>query len=100
MSDHVDIAELERDKARAKARLTNAYHRTFETTDGQLVLEHLREKFGSHFPVFLQNKDGGYCPIQAALRDGQRMALLHIELILKDTKPDGNTQQPTVQVIT
>lgn len=67
-------------------RLINAYHRTFNTPEGKLVLADLDSKFGVTFPAFLPLEKGShglsYDPIHAAIRDGQRSVRLHIEKAL------------------
>ena len=100
MSDNIGKSDL--DKAREKARLITAYHRTFETTEGKLVLEDLRRAFGTNFPAFRPDAEGRYDALLAAIRDGQRSVLLHLEMILASTTPDGdgNTEAPAVTVIT
>ena len=96
------ITKTDLDKAKEKARLIAAYHRAFETTEGKLVLEDLRRAFGTSYPAFRADAQGRFDPIHAAIRDGQRQVLLHIELILSNTEPegDGNAEAPEVSVIT
>lgn len=100
MADTITKTDL--DKAKEKARLLTAYHRVFKTDEGKLVLEDLRRAFGTDYPAFRADKEGRYDALHAALRDGQRQVLLHIDLILASTTPDGdgNAEAPTVNIIT
>jgi hypothetical protein len=99
MSDAITKSDL--DRAREKARLINAYHRTFNTTDGQLVLEDFRRAFGTESPAFIPGPNG-FDPYRAAQRDGQRQVVIHVETILKTTTPDGdgNVEKSAVTIIT
>jgi hypothetical protein len=46
---------------------------------GKEVLENLKKSFGTDSPAFIPSADGHYDPIKAAIRDGQRQVILHIE---------------------
>ena len=50
----------------------------------------LEERFKTNLPAYQQNKEGNYCPIAAAIRDGQREVILYIrqqlELAAKETE--------------
>lgn len=50
----------------------------FNTPEGDLVMKELERSFGSHFPAFVASPAGEFCPIRAAIRDGQRQVILHI----------------------
>jgi hypothetical protein len=81
------LQEKELDERAIKAqRLINAYHRTFNSPEGKLVLADLEAKFGMSQPAFLPLEKGSlglsYDPIHAAIRDGQRSVKLHIEKAL------------------
>lgn len=90
------------EKAKKAQRIGNAFRRMFATEDGKLALEHIRETFGLHMPAFIPQERGRHCeydPIHAAIRDGQRQVLLHIEAILAaPTVGDGNIQTPKTRV--
>lgn len=92
------------EKAKKSKRLTLAYHRAFETPEGKLVLDDLRSVFGTHMPAFIPQARGRHCeydPTHAAIRDGQRQVVLHIETKLSKTPvPDGNDDQPQTTVKT
>ena len=96
------ITKTDLEKARDKAKLQTAYHRTFETDEGRLVLEDIKKAFGTDFPAFRADGQGRFDPIYAAIRDGQRQVILHIEQILSTTTPDGdgNVEEPSVTIIT
>jgi hypothetical protein len=90
------------EKAKKAQRIGNAYRRLFATEDGKLVLDHIRETFGLHMPAFIPQERGRHCeydPIHAAIRDGQRQVLLHIESILAaPSAGDGNIETPKTRV--
>lgn len=69
-------------RARAAQKLVNAYHRTFGSEDGSAVLADLKASFGFDFPAFFALDRGGHSefdPIHAAIRDGQRQVILHVQ---------------------
>ena len=74
------------ERAIKSQRLVNAYHRTFKTPEGKLVLEDLASKFGTNMPAFLPLEKGtlglSYDTTHAAIRDGQRSVCLHIDKAL------------------
>jgi hypothetical protein len=90
------------EKAKKSQRIGNAFRRLFATEDGKLVLDHIRETFGLHMPAFIPQERGRHCeydPIHAAIRDGQRQVLLHIEAILAaPSAGDGNIETPKTRV--
>ena len=49
------------------------------TEAGQEVMENLKKSFGTESPAFIANAEGNYDPLRAAIRDGQRQVILHIE---------------------
>ena len=49
------------------------------TEAGQEVVANLKKVFGTDSPAFIANAEGNYDPLKAALRDGQRQVILHIE---------------------
>jgi hypothetical protein len=98
-----DNAELNL-RAIAAQRLINAYHRTFNTPEGKLVLEDLEAKFGMSQPAFLPLDKGtqglSYDPIHAAIRDGQRSIKLHIQKALSlpiASEGDGKKRKARVK---
>lgn len=83
----------ERDKQRAVV----AYHRAFGGEDGAAVLADLRKSFGTDFQAFLPGHE--WNPIVAAIRDGQRGVVLHIEAMLRQApEADGNRPAPKRKV--
>jgi hypothetical protein len=91
--DKVKSLERERDRQRT----INAYHRVFLGKEGETVLADLRKSFGTDFQAFLP---GSYDPIAAALRDGQRGVVLHIEAMLRrQPAADGDLEEPKRKVI-
>lgn len=87
-------------RERATQRKVNAYHRLFKTKAGKLILDDLKQAFGSDRPAFIPMAAGGYDPLWAAVRDGQRQVILHIETQLSiPFQGDGNIEKPQVKVI-
>ena len=90
------------EKAKKAQRIGNAFRRLFATEDGKLALDHIRETFGLHMPAFIPQERGRHCeydPIHAAIRDGQRQVLLHIEAILAaPSVGDANIETPKTRV--
>ena len=60
-----------------KQRTADAYA-FFGSPQGELVLKDLERLFGTNSPAFLGDKDGRFCPLHAAVRDGQRSVILHL----------------------
>ena len=80
-----------------KQRTINAYHRCFLGEEGQAVLADLHKSFGIDFQAFLPGHD--FNPIVAAIRDGQRGVVLHIEAMLRQSpEADGNLPAPKRKV--
>lgn len=89
--------ELERQKD--LQRITNAYHRTFHSEDGKLVLANLKAYFRMNRPAFERSLSHAYDPIAAALRDGQREVILFIDHKLSlPVQADGDIEQPKTTV--
>lgn len=89
--------ELERQKD--LQRITNAYHRTFNSEDGQIVLSNLKAYFRMNRPAFERSLTHAYDPIAAALRDGQREVVLFIDHKLSQpVQADGDIEQPKTTV--
>lgn len=92
----IDKAEaLKRERERQK--ITNAYHRVFGNKEGQAVIADLKNQFATESQVFLPGYD--YNPVVAALRDGQRGVVIHIETMLKrPVIADGDIEEPKRKV--
>ena len=89
--------ELERQKD--LQRITNAYHRTFNSEDGKAVLANLKAYFRMNRPAFERSLTHAYDPIAAALRDGQREVIIFIDHKLSQpVQADGDIEQPKTTV--
>jgi hypothetical protein len=78
-----------------RQNIVNAYHRMFRSEEGNIVLKDLKTAFGFELPAFIPitSKPGAmpnapgvltsYDPIYAAIRDGQRQVILHINTQLE-----------------
>ena len=90
--------ELERQKE--LQRITNAYHRVFNTEDGKTVLANMKAYFRMTRPAFERGlSHHAYDPIAAALRDGQREVILFIEHKLSQPiVADGDIDSPKTTV--
>lgn len=88
----IDKAEaLKRERERQKT--ISAYQRIFSSKDGQAVIADMKHQFATESQVFLPGYD--YNPVVAALRDGQRGVVLHIEAMLRrPVIADGNIEEP------
>lgn len=88
----IDKAEaLKRERERQKN--ISAYQRIFSSKDGQTVIADMKHQFATESQVFLPGYD--YNPVVAALRDGQRGVILHIEAMLRrPVIADGNIEEP------
>lgn len=53
------------------------------------VLRILEDRFRTDLPAYQRNSDGHYCPIAAALRDGQREVILYIRQQLELAKQES-----------
>jgi hypothetical protein len=85
------------ERERERQRIINAYHRVFAGKDGQMVIADLKHQFATESQVFLPGYD--YNPVVAALRDGQRGVVLHIETMLhRPVIADGNIETPKRKV--
>lgn len=85
-------------RERERQRTINAYHRVFLGEEGKVVLEDLKRSFGTECQAFMASND--FNPIPAAIRDGQRGVVLHIESMLR-RKPaaDGDIEEPKNRLI-
>jgi hypothetical protein len=84
---------VELERKQELQRRVNAYHRLTASADFKSVLEDLKEAFGMDQPAFLplDGKPTVYDSHYAAIRDGQRSVLLHIEARLR-VKPKGDNE--------
>jgi hypothetical protein len=57
----------------------------FNSDEGQLVLAELERAFGVNHPTFVSFDNGHFCPLRAAIRDGQRQVVLHIKSLANKT---------------
>jgi len=97
MTDEITPEDIQR--AKDRQRTINAYHRTFSSDDGNRVLADLKSVFGFQFPAFVARDSGAFDTHHAAIRDGQRQVILHIETVLaEETKGDANVEKPQVTV--
>lgn len=95
MAPEDKAAALKRERERQK--ITNAYHRVFDTKEGAAVIADLKTQFGTEFQAFQHGYE--FNPIVAALRDGQRGVVLHIEAMLKrPVIADGDIEEPKRKV--
>lgn len=92
------IGEDDLEKAKRAQRLVNAYNRLFASEDGKKVLQDLKASFGFNQPAFIP-LPSGYDATHAAIRDGQRQVILHIEAQLSAVAiGDGNLEKPKATV--
>jgi hypothetical protein len=95
MAPEDKAAAIRRERERQKT--TNAYHRVFSTKEGQAVIADLKAQFATESQVFLPGYD--FNPVVAALRDGQRGVVLHIESVLRrPVMADGDIEAPKRKV--
>jgi hypothetical protein len=91
MAPEDKAAALKRERERQQ--ITNAYHRVFSSKEGQAVIADLKAQFATESQVFLPGYD--FNPVVAALRDGQRGVILHIEAVLRrPVIADGDIETP------
>ncbi len=53
------------------------------------TLRILEEKFRTDLPAYQKNADGHFCPISAALRDGQREVILYLRQQIELAKQEN-----------
>lgn len=73
---------------------TAAAYGYFDTEPGRLVLADLEKAFGINAQAFLPDSKGDFCPIRAAIRDGQRSVLLHMKAIAIKHNNGQTTKKP------
>lgn len=101
MSDEAKQKRIE--NARERQRLINAARRTLGTADGKIVMEHLAKTFRVNERVFTPVRSGAdvyaYDPLTAALADGARAVVLHLQgLVTEPSQGDANIEEPTLTV--
>ena len=90
-----DTADLNRERDRQNT--INAYRRTFESADGKIVLEDMRRAFKTDSQAFLAGYE--FNPIVAAIRDGQRGVVLHInDMCLRPVVADSLVVAPKARI--
>lgn len=90
--------EQEANRAREIQRVINAYHRVFESEDGQTVLKNLRAYFRYDRPAFERSLNHPYDSHAAAIRDGQREVILFIEHRLRQPAAGDDQTQPATTI--
>lgn len=89
-----DAARKAAENERKKQVVINAAHRLSANEDFQAVSQFLHQLFGLEQPAFLAKPGGGYDPLWAAIRDGQRSVFLQIDHLTKlPCKGDANVEQ-------
>jgi hypothetical protein len=73
---------------------TAAAYGYFETDPGLLVIADLEKAFGINAQAFIPDSKGDFCPIRAAIRDGQRSVLLHMKAIATKHNNGKTTKKP------
>jgi len=85
-------------RERDRQRTINAYHRVFLSEEGQVVLQDLKRAFATDSQAFSSAQD--FNPIPAAIRDGQRGVVLHIDAMLRrQPAADGDILEPKRKVL-
>ena len=78
--------------ARIKQQRTDllaSIRRTFDTPDGKRTLAWLHAATATGEPAFKAGRDGNFCPIAAAFRNGRQSVLLEIEQNLAEATAPG-----------
>ena len=97
MMEHAPELRPETEDERAKAlKLAQTYARVFlGDDDGREVLADLRRRFGIGREVFARLPDGRLDVYGAALRDGERTVMRHVESLLAFGQPREITAPKT-----
>jgi hypothetical protein len=77
------------------AKTLGAYS-IFASPQGEIVLADLEKVFGFSAQAFQPDSQGAYCPLKAAIRDGQRSVLLHIKSVVSRATATP-THEPTTK---
>lgn len=101
MTEEAKSRKVER--ARERQRLVNAARRVLESEDGRVLMEHLAATFRVNERVFTPVRAGAdvyaYDPITAALADGARAVVLHLQgLAAAPAQGDANIEEPALTV--
>jgi hypothetical protein len=86
--------------------LTRAYQKLFKSKEGKLILANLKEAFGTEHQAFqlrLADDTGkqaifGYDPLHAAMKDGSRGVILHIESKINEVIEADNEKKKKATV--
>jgi hypothetical protein len=85
-------------RERERQRTINAYHRVFLGEEGKVVFEDIKRSFATDSQAFSAAQE--FNPIPAAIRDGQRGVILHIEAMLRrQPAADGDIEEPKNKVL-
>ncbi len=63
--------------------------RTFDTPDGKRTLAWLHAATATGEPAFQAGRDGNFCPIAAAFRNGRQSVILEIEKATSEAQTLG-----------
>ena len=74
--------EANEEHAKARQRVINAFHRTFRSEDGAIVLNALEAVFRFSAAAFEAKPSGRLDPYEGALRDGQANVKRYIDYML------------------
>lgn len=69
--------------------LLAAIRRTFDTPDGRKTLAWLHASAATGTPAFQPTRDGNFCPIAAAFRNGRQSILCEITATLAEATAPG-----------
>lgn len=73
----------------AERVLREAFHTTFSTPEGQIVLEHLRQIGFYYRSSIATDFDGRVDMMETAVREGRRWLVLDIESLCEPVRADG-----------
>ncbi|MGA0207751.1 MAG: hypothetical protein ACO3LT_08180 [Ilumatobacteraceae bacterium] len=82
------------DAEHARRALVRAYHRFFETAEGQLVLADLEKTFRYALPALVPMEGGRIDPNQMLYADGQRSVVCYIHQIRAQMPLDDEEENP------
>ena len=71
-------------------QIRNAYMRVFgkegqQTSDQEFVWKDLKKRFHLDQPAFIPDEAYAYCPLRAAITDGERRVVLFIDQLINNT---------------
>jgi hypothetical protein len=71
-----------------RERVVNVAAAVFKTPDGMELLEYLCKRFNLHARSFLSaDPRGALCPLNAAVRDGQKAVIHHLLELVREDNP-------------